>query len=149
MGQRDAGSIQICVALAEILNNEAKSRPNSLFADAARVGRKDIIQVLAPFIGNANARANFWKNSPIEAAIRNGNTEIIELLAPLCDDYKYYGGSLIHLAVCYEQADTIKTIAPFMKNPNADFGHVFTPLEAARKCHGPNHDVTRTLETLQ
>ena len=137
----------------------AMNRLLKTFAESAGDGDKDIVQVLAPFIGNANATIEFPhsvvdfppsdRNTPIQHAIMNGHTEIIKLLAPLCHDYNLQEtyNTLIHCAVGFGQAEAIKILAPFMKNPNAGDPLKFARLIGPRI--GPNDDVIRILEKLQ
>ena len=135
------------------------------FAYSAHEGDKDVVQVLAPFIGNANAIVpirignlflyHTLRDSPMAYAIYNGHTEIIKLLAPLCDDYIWQDSSwkmsLIHCAVQKRQAEAIQILAPFMKNPNVGDRFRNTPICYARNLmgFGPNHEVIQILEKLQ
>ena len=61
-----------------------------------------------------------------------------------------YCGSLIHFAVFYQQAEAIKILAPFMKDPNTPENFSETPIQMARHLGmGPNDDVIQILETIQ
>lgn len=146
----DAGSIQICIALVKNPNAQ-KEKPIKM---AIMNDRNDIVQVLAPFIGNANTNTHGC-GSPIQYAILTKKTEAIKLLAPFCDDYSYgKGSSLMHMAILRRSADAIKILAPFMKNPNALVllagpGLGETPIQLATRLLGPNHDIVQILQTLQ
>ena len=115
------------------------------------LGFNDIVQVLAPFIGNANAKTNEYYFSPIQFAIIRENTESIKLLAPFCDDYSYGTRSrtLIHMAVIKRNAEAIKILAPFMKTPNAPDDDGETPIQMATRLFGPNHDIVQILQRFQ
>ena len=144
--------------------------PNALNAQGVRPiktaiknDRNDIVQVLAPFIGNSNAKIRGLL-SPMEYAILLNCNEIIKLLAPFCDDYQILsepigyglrynayecGMSLIHMAVDCENAEAIKILAPFMKTPNAPSDKGTTPIQLATRMFGPNHDIVQILQTFQ
>ena len=159
--EMDAGSIQIFIGLTNMnISRYVMKSLQRRFGKSAHDGGKDIVQVLAPFMGNANeivtgiGENTRERMTPIDQAIKNGHTEIIKLLAPLCDDYNLQGnlwsGSLIHYAVLYGQAEAIEILAPFMKNPNAEDNYGLTPIALARAMgFGPNHDVIQILEKLQ
>ena len=151
--ERDAGSVQICIALVKKPNAKTGNGKSAIH-NALSNKYEDIVQVLAPFIGNANDHTyrHGLSYSPIQYEILAGNTEMIKLLAPFCDDYFTVTGNwtLIHLAVWYQQAETIKILAPFMKDPNTPDRSGNTPIQNARSYGmGPNHDVIRILETIQ
>ena len=147
----DAGSIQICIALVKNPNvfNVIKMTP---MLNAMSSGCNDIVKVLAPFIGDANAQPQ-TPLSPIQYAIQEFNTEAINFLVHFCDDYncKFLNGiNLIHFAVIHGNIEAIKILAPFLKNPLApddDTGE--TPTQRAIRIFGPNHEIVQLLQTFQ
>ena len=169
----DAGSIQIYIgSMNTKIPNDMMKDLKMRFTKSAYDGDKDIVQVLAPFVGNPNAIITINNISsitlhflggktPIECAIMNRHTEIIRFFAPLCDDYimrrTVLGNfTLIHHVVLLGNAEAIEIIAPFMKNPNAEDEHFgCTPLELAWELNrvlgdrGENQDVNRTLQKFQ
>ena len=97
-------------------------------------GRNDIVKILAPFIGNANAQLYPDVDSPIQNAIFFKNPEAINWLAHFWDDYIFqnldttsYRGNLIKFAVYFENAEAIKILAPFLKNPHVPNNRGVTP----------------------
>ena len=108
----DAGSIQIYNgSMNTKIPNDTMNNLKMRFTLSAYDGDTDIVQVLAPFVGNPNAIITInnipspCEKSPIEIAIMNGHTEIIRFLASLCDDYNLKKMTLIHLAVIYGNAE--------------------------------------------
>ena len=161
----DAGSIQICMALVKRPNAENLFDINFGFVreinNAITNDRGDIVQVMAPFIGNANAKTPGYL-SPIQWAIRKSHTISMKFLAPFCDDYLKdgrigpigftdgitNGGTLIHFAVWHENAEAIKIIAPFIKNPNAPSAKGITPIQLAVCLSRKNPGVFRMDEII-
>ena len=158
----DAGGIQISIGLVKNPNVEDPLGWSPIMI-AISSHCDDIVQVLAPFIGNSNAKIRGLL-SPMEYAILLNYNEIIKLLAPFCDHYQipsqpiglglrynaYESGmSLIHMAVDCENAEAIKILAPFMKTPNAPSDNGTTPIQMATRKFGPNHDIVQILQTFQ
>ena len=157
----DAGSIQICIPLVKN-PNELNVREPTPMLKALAYGHNNIVKILAPFIGNANDDINLYTTptrvhcTPIQCAIAIKNTEAINLLAHFCDDYIFqnldlfnYRGNLIHYAVIIGNAEAIKILAPFLKNPHASDDRGETPTQKAIRKFGPNHEIVQLLQTFQ
>ena len=146
----DAGNIQICIAMVKN-PNAAINENHAPIHIATAYNHHHIVLILAPFIGNANAKINDgYYCSPIEHAIGYGCTETIKLLAPFCNDYNHDEGSLLHFAVQSRNVNSVKILASFEKTLlNAPDKLGRTPIESATKILGSNHEIVQILKTFQ
>ena len=146
----DAGNIQICIAMVKNPNAAVKEEYAPIHIAIDDPNCNNIVLILAPFIGNANAKINGYYWSPIQYAIGYGCTETIKLLAPFCNDYNHDEGSLLHFAVQLLNVNSVKILASFKKtliNARDIFGR--TPIELATRILGSNHEIVQILKTFQ